>query len=265
MSNILELLKNKNILIIGGASGLGRFFVERFAKYNCVLFLDINKEEGELCEKSLKEKDCQVYYIYCDLEDDDSLRKAFAEIKDVIPSLDGMIHCARYRYLDESENLLEWDSALNVMLTSAQKCCIEAFELLKGSSGSIINISSPAAESVSSQPLSYHIAKAGLQQLTKYFSKIYGKFNIRVNAISPGYIVKDQSLEYFNENPNRLLVEKIHPLGRIGRAYDLYNCLEFLLSDFASFITGQIITIDGGLSLTENSTLLDEICREMKN
>ena len=123
-------------------------------------------------------------------------------------------------------------------------------ELAKSGKGSVINISSTNAYQVSHQPLSYHVAKAAILQLTRQLAYELGPKGIRVNAICPGLIEPIEK----NENPNpqsfkQLITETVIPLRRAGYANEITDLALFLASDMATYINGQAITIDGGMTI----------------
>ena len=118
----------------------------------------------------------------------------------------------------------------------------------------IVNISSCVVDAPSDNSGSYHLAKGGLNALTKYASIKYSDLGIRVNSILPAFILKENDSEFFYSDQNsdyREVVERLHPIGRVGREYDVASMVSFLISERASFITGQLINIDGGYGLAD--------------
>lgn len=100
------------------------------------------------------------------------------------------------------------------------------------------------------QPASYHIAKAGLTGLMKYYAVLLGNNAIRVNSVSPSSVIKDENREFYKQNSKLYdLYAGLSPLNRVGESEDIVNAVNFLLSTQASFITGQDIMVDGGISL----------------
>jgi NAD(P)-dependent dehydrogenase (short-subunit alcohol dehydrogenase family) len=111
----------------------------------------------------------------------------------------------------------------------------------------------------SNESVGYHIAKAGIEHLARYFASEFGVHGIRVNAISPGWLVKDQHKEFFysEENSNyRHSVELTHLLNPIGSIEDIVDAMLFLGSKRSKFITGQTINVDGGLGIKEPGSML---------
>jgi NAD(P)-dependent dehydrogenase (short-subunit alcohol dehydrogenase family) len=118
-------------------------------------------------------------------------------------------------------------------------------------SASVVVIGSSAARFIASeQPVGYHVAKAALVQLASFYAVSLGPQQIRVNAISSGTIVKDESRQFYAEHPElEALYRRVVPLGRMCTADDIVDVAMFLLSSQASYITGQNIVVDGGVSL----------------
>ena len=123
---------------------------------------------------------------------------------------------------------------------------------------SIVTISSVCSNLIGSESLSYHISKAALESSTKYLAHQLGALKIRVNCVQLGFIVKDEHKPIFYSAKNKTYkkwAEGVHPLGRVGHTSDVVDPIVFLLSEKSAFITGQIITVDGGLTLQEPSYL----------
>ena len=122
---------------------------------------------------------------------------------------------------------------------------------------SIIAISSVASTKIAlEQPLSYHLGKAALNQLIRYYGIKLGNAGIRVNGIEPALIYKDRAKNYYKKNEKLIkLYKKIIPLKRMGHTKDIANLILFLSSENSNYITGQIIKIDGGVSLHESVSL----------
>lgn len=123
---------------------------------------------------------------------------------------------------------------------------------------SLIMISSAAGRVVlSEQPDSYHVMKAALEQLVRYYAVKLGPKGIRVNAIAPGATIKPESRQFYADHPELTDVYAQHcPLGRMGTAQDVADVAEFLASDRAAYVTGQTIVLDGGLSCVSQESIM---------
>ena len=123
--------------------------------------------------------------------------------------------------------------------------------------GSIVILDSNASEFVyKEQNASYHYTRAALVSLTKYYAVKLGPLGIRYNLINPGTVIKRENKDFYSSNINKkIIIEKLTPLQRMGNAQDIANLVTFLYSDKSSFITGQVITVDGGISLHSSESI----------
>lgn len=241
-------MKKKHTLIVGGTRGIGRALVKTLAEQGHAVSV-IGKRSPLKSDKNIP----NVSYWILDLLDKDSLLRALTEIINQNGKLNNLIFFQRYR--GEGD---DWTGEIEVSLT-ATKDIIEllADKFDDANGNSIIIISSIASHFVAEeQPLSYHTAKAGLNQMVRYYAVALGPKGIRVNCVSPGTVLKDESKEFYLKNKQlHNLYKRITPLGRMGTSEDIAHAVEFLCSPKASFITGQNIVVDGGVSLQGHESL----------
>jgi NAD(P)-dependent dehydrogenase (short-subunit alcohol dehydrogenase family) len=112
-------------------------------------------------------------------------------------------------------------------------------------------MSSVVARSIASEPAGYHIAKAGVEQLTRYLAYALGPQKIRVNAVAPGLVDREQGPKLSDNPLNQAVIDVAVPLGRAASAIDIANVVAFLCGEQSAYVTGQVITVDGGLSIRE--------------
>lgn len=164
--------------------------------------------------------------------------------------------CFFQRYRDGVDN--PWDGEYAVSLRATSKF-IEEFKAqpVIDNDRSVIIISSPADNGVAlEQSASYHAIKAGMSQMVRYYAVALGTTRIRVNGIKPAIVLKPRAQQFYDQNPSLVnLYNRVTPLGRMGMPSDIANAVLFLSSDLASYITGQILSVDGGLSLHESASL----------
>ncbi|HDM31783.1 MAG TPA: SDR family oxidoreductase, partial [bacterium] len=141
----------------------------------------------------------------------------------------------------------EWQDVIDVDLTGVFNCTKTALPLIIANQGNIISISSVVGQRGNFGQTNYAAAKAGIIGFTKSLAKEIGRFGVRVNAIAPGFI-ETKMVESVPEEI-KIMVKKLTALGRFGKPEEVANLVYFLASDNASFITGAIINIDGGLSI----------------
>lgn len=185
--------------------------------------------------------------------DPDRLRTALVEIVGKNGKLNNLIFCQRYRGDGD-----DWAGEIETTLT-ATKTIIDSLiaEFDASRECSIVVVGSMASEFIAAeQPLSYHVAKAGLTQIVRYYAAMLGPAGIRVNCVTPGAVLKEESKEFYLQHKALYeLYQRITPLGRMATAQEIANVISFLCSAEASFITGQNVVVDGGLSLAWHESL----------
>lgn len=228
-----------HVVIVGGSRGLGRELAVNFMQNNFeVTVLSRTKPDIE-----------GINFVLTDLEliSEENANEIVTETIGIGGNIKYLIFCQRFR---GKTNL--WDGEIKVSLT-ATKMLIDKFSIHFNSIGdrAIGVVSSVYADYVGgSQDDSYHVAKAGLNQLVKYNAVALGKNGIRINSIMPLTYLKKESEQYYQSDGQLLnLYKNFVPLGRMGHVNDSVNLLNFLCSEKASFITGQSIFVDGGVSV----------------
>lgn len=245
----------KHSLVIGGTRGIGRALVKNWAEEGHILSVIGRRQPSETDRQWHG-----VYYSAIDLFDHEKLMAVLTEIIRKNGRLDNLVFFQRYR--GEGD---DWAGEIELNLT-VTKAVIERLteEFKKEGEKSIVVISSAASELIlKEQPLSYHIAKAGQNQMVRYFAVNLAPRGIRVNAVSPAIVMKEEAKDFYLQNEKlHSLYKTITPLGRMGRSEDIANATAFLCSEKASFITGQNIVVDGGLSLQSQQSLARKLCPE---
>ena len=246
------LLKNKSVIISGAARGIGRAIAIELAKEGANIsfsFLKSNKEAVDL-EKELKGFDVQVKSSQVDIKDFDAVKNWVDETKELFGGLDIVINNAGI-IKDKALALMElqdWRDVINTNLDGVfnlTKATI--ITLLKQKSGNIVNITSVSGITGISRQTNYAASKAGIIGFTKSLAREVAPYNIRVNAVAPGFIETDM-LSDLKDDFKSKIIQRI-PLARLGKAEEVAKVVKFLISDAAGYITGQIIIIDGGMSL----------------
>tara|TARA_B100000787_G_C16182481_1_gene292689 strand:+ start:1134 stop:1901 length:768 start_codon:yes stop_codon:yes gene_type:complete len=241
---------NKHALIIGANSPSAIETTNLLIKNNYKVSL-ISKSKILNINNSKKLEN--IYKYRLDITKSNNLKITIRKIIKKMGNIDTLIFFQRYRgnkYTIQNE----MDTSLN-----ATTDIIETIFKYKNSCElkSIIAISSVASTKIAlEQPLSYHLGKAALNQLIRYYGIKLGNAGIRVNGIEPALIYKDRAKNYYKKNEKLIkLYKKIIPLKRMGHTKDIANLILFLSSENSNYITGQIIKIDGGVSLHESVSL----------
>ena len=240
-------MNTKRILISGGSRGIGRACVELFAsRGHRVAFIyrsddnaadEVSAKTGALAIKAnVAVYDEAVSAFNCALEQLGGI--------DVLVNNAGISLCSLFT----DTTYEQWQSIIDTNLTSAFTLSRECSrEMIRKHSGSIINIGSVWGRCGASCEVAYSASKAGLRGLTQALAKELGPSGIRVNCIEPGVIDTDMNAEHSKETMDELCDET--PLCRIGKPEDVAEAVYFLSSNRSSFITGQIIGVDGGFAL----------------
>lgn len=247
-------------VITGGASGIGRGVAEVFgeAGYRLVL-ADVDAEAGRQTAEDLRALGYEIELIPCDVGDESQVAAMIQAAARRWQRIDFLLNNAGIVGRPTSiENLEqeELDHVLAVDLKSVFYTCKHVIPLMRqAGGGSILNVASITAETGSASYAAYGVAKAGVIALTRGLARQIGRFNIRINCLSPGSIGGTGLMqEHYDRHPERReqdrlgLMKKI-PLGRTGRPRDIAHLALFLASPLAAHIHGSVVTVDGGESL----------------
>ena len=226
-------------VVVGGSKGNGlaisKMFVERGDKtYNISRFDD----------------NSHGFHVPADLVNVDDISRAFDEIFQKSSVIDYLVFSQRNRTKTE-----DYDYEFKLTLNSVNEI-IEITKNYLSKNASIVVLGSPASQFIVDETLHYHTSKAALESLVKYYAVKLGPSSIRVNCILPGTVIKKENKEFYENNHElTLLFKHIIPLSRQGTDDDIAKLVSFLCSDDSSFITGQNIFVDGGLSLVGQESL----------
>lgn len=235
----------KTVLITGGSRGIGKAIVYKFSSAGYNVILNYNKSE-EAAIKIANELD-NVKPFRADISIRSEVEEMFDFIKKTYGHIDVLVNNAGIAHygLFQDVTLEEWDNMVGVNLTGVFNCTQLALpEMINRKNGKIINISSTWGIVGASNEVIYSAVKAGVVGMTKALAKEVGPSNINVNCIAPGIIMTDMindcTIEELDEITNQI------PLKRIGCTDDIANLALFLASDEANYITGQVISPNGG-------------------
>ena len=246
----MKLLENKVALITGGGRGIGRSICESFAENGCNVAFTYNssKEAAENLVEELKKYDVKVKSYKSDASDHDKSVELIDNVVSDFERIDVLVNNAGIT----KDNLLmrmspsDFKDVVNVNLGSVfnlTKSSIKIF--LKQKEGSIINISSIVGVKGNAGQSNYAASKAGIIGFSKSIALELGSRNIRCNVVAPGFIETDMT-DSLSDDVLEKWKESI-PLKRSGKPNDVGNACVFLASDLSSYITGQVLQVDGGL------------------
>ena len=248
----MNLLAGKTALVTGAARGIGKAIALRFASEGAnIAFTDlVIDDNGKALEKELEDCGIKAKGYASNAADFDETHETVKEILNHFGRIDVLVNNAGIArdglMLRMSEQ--QWDTVINVNLKSAFNF-IHAITpiMMKQRCGSIINISSVVGVSGNTGQANYAASKAGMIGLAKSIAKELGSRGIRANAIAPGFIITDMTASL----PEKVREEweKLIPLRRGGTPEDVANVSLFLASDLSSYMTGQVISVCGGMNI----------------
>ncbi len=248
----MKLLEGKTAIITGGTRGIGKAIALRFAQEGANVaftgrtYNDNMKEvETEIANMGVKSKG----YAF-DASNFEDTHKVVEQIKEDFGKIDILVNNAGITQDGLMMRMTEqqWDSVINVNLKSAFNF-VHALTpiMMRQKSGSIINMSSVVGITGNAGQANYSASKAGLIGLTKSLAKEIGSRGIRVNAIAPGFILTDMTNE-LSEDLRKQWAQQI-PLRRGGAPEDVANVALFLASDLSAYVTGQVMSVCGGMNM----------------
>jgi NAD(P)-dependent dehydrogenase (short-subunit alcohol dehydrogenase family) len=241
-------LKNKVAVIIGGGNGIGRAIAIRFAAEGArVAINDIDKAAGQTLEADIERLGGTSFYLHGDAASERDVSALMTAVKDRFGGLDVLVNNVVATEATLAAN--EWDTLAAVCLKSYWISMKAAFPLMQHAGSSVVNISSVNGLMGFGKDHLYSSMKAAILGLSRSMVGEYSPHGIRINCICPGTIVTERWKKRFEKNPElEAKLTRLYPIGRLGNPEDVANAAIFLASDDSSFITGAVLTVDGGLT-----------------
>lgn len=242
--------QNKVVLVTGGSRGIGRAIAVEFAKRGADIVFTYAGNEAAATEtvKACTDAGAKAQAKRFDVTDSAACSACIDEVVKEHGKLDVLVNNAGVaidgllmRFKDE-----DWDKTLDTNLKGAFALMRAASRpMMKAKGGAIVNVSSIVGEMGNAGQAAYAASKAGLLGLTKAIAKELASRNIRVNAVTPGFITTDMTAA-LNDELKAKMADAI-PLGRIGNPEEIAKAVAFLASDAASYITGEVLKVNGGM------------------
>ena len=247
-------IQEKVALITGASSGLGHHFAHLLASRGAKVMLAARRTQRlESATGEIRSANGTAQWVEMDVTNSDSIKSGFEKTLQQFGSVDIVINNAgvaeNCNALDVSEEL--WDYTVNTNLKGAWLVAQQAGKAMSASNrgGVIVNICSILGRSVMGGVTPYSAAKAGLEHLTRTLAFEWARYNIRVNAIAPGYIVTEINREFLESSRSERALKKI-PQRRFGQPEDLDGTVLLLVSNASAYMTGSVIVVDGGHTQT---------------
>jgi 3-oxoacyl-[acyl-carrier protein] reductase len=243
-------LKDRVAIITGAARGIGKAIVLTFVREGAkVAIVDVDKEGLNILKNEIMKNRGEVITISCDITDSSDVREMVRQTHKIFGRIDILVNNAGIIRRGTIETVTEedWDRVIEVNLKGTFNCCKAVVEIMKTQGyGKMVNVSSIAGKmgDITSAP-GYGSSKAGVDALTKTLARQLAPYGINVNAISPHAIETEMSAQWSGERRKEIIASI--PLGRLGKPEDVAEAVVFLASDEASFITGEILDVNGGV------------------
>ena len=242
-------LKGRVAIVTGGARGIGKAIALTFLREGAkVAIIDFDKERLEILKKEIEKTKGETIAISCDISKSSDVKEMVSQVQKSFGRIDILVNNAGIIRRGTIETVTEedWDRVIEVNLKGTFNCCKAVAGVMKQQGyGKIVNVSSIAGKmgDITSAP-GYGPSKAGVDALTKTLARQLAPYGINVNAVSPHAIETEMSAQWSEERRKEIIASI--PLGRLGKPEDVANAVLFLASDEASFITGEILDVNGG-------------------
>lgn len=238
------------VLITGASRGIGAQCALRFAREGCDVAINYHhsEESAMALVKEIEALGVRVCALQADVADSMQVRKMFDTVRAQLGAVDVLVNNAGIAHVGLLTDMTdhEWRRLIDTDLSGTFYCCREALlDMIRAHSGVIVNIASMWGEAGASCEAAYSAAKAGVIGLTKALAKEVGPSGVRVNAVSPGVVMTDMMASFSEEDVAALKDET--PLMQLGAPEDIADAVLFLASEKARFITGQVLSVNGGM------------------
>jgi 3-oxoacyl-[acyl-carrier protein] reductase len=243
-------LKDRVAIITGAARGIGKAIALTSVREGAkVALVDVDKEGLNILKNEIMKNRGEVITISCDITDSADVREMVRQTHKIFGRIDILVNNAGIIRRGTIETVTEedWDRVIEVNLKGTFNCCKSVVGIMKEQGyGKIVNVSSIAGKmgDITSAP-GYGSSKAGVDALTKTLARQLAPYGINVNAVSPHAIETEMSAQWSEEKRKEIIASI--PLGRLGKPEDVAEAVLFLASDEASFITGEILDVNGGV------------------
>lgn len=248
-------LSGRIAMVTGGNRGIGLGIAKGLAVAGAtVVIVNRKAAEGQSAAESLKKEGLSAVAIPADVCDTSSIATLLTKVVRDFGKIDVLVNNAGVVVRKPTEEISEedWDYVMDTNLKAVFFCCqLVGREMLRNKRGKIINISSNVSHRLQPIRSVYATSKAGVNHLTRALAQEWAKYNINVNVIAPSVTITDMNRKYYLEDhPEALEAHlRLTPRGRVAAPEDYVGAAVFLASDAADYVTGQILYVDGGVTL----------------
>ncbi len=244
-------LEGKNAIVTGGSKGIGYGMAIALAAMGAnVVIVSRNLQEGQAAAKDCAAKGVKAHAISCDVTNSAAVTSMVAEAAQVMGSVDILVNNAGMNIRKPLVDVLDsdWDTVIN---TNMKGVFLVGREVVKqmikqGQGGKIVNIGSVTSVVGIPNMTSYAATKGGVRQLTQVWALELVEHNIQVNAVFPAYIRTPMTESWLSDKARLDWILNMTPMGRVGEMHEVAGPVAFLCSDWASYITGTVLCVDGG-------------------
>lgn len=248
----------KIALITGGAGAIGSCTAFELARNGAIVFInDNNEENGEKIVNEITSKGFKAFFQKGDVTKEDDIKSFIDTALSKFGHIDILINNVGHNVGNDKRNPIfyyksqDWNKVIDVCIDSLYFCCKYTIgNMIDRNYGKILNIGSVAGFNMPLQLQSpFNSAKSAVVNLTKSLALDYGNYQINVNAIVPGSIINEElkNIIYDTEEKTKSMLSHI-PLGKVGKPIDIANAVLYLVSDEAEYVTGSVLSVDGGWS-----------------
>ena len=247
--DIMKGLKDKVAIITGSGQGIGKATAFLFANEGAmVIVAEYNKDSGEAVASEIIEDGGKAWFVQVDISSRESVQSLISNVMDTHGSIGILVNNAGVIKDNTLEKMTdeEFDRVISVNLRGTYNCTKEVAEIMREQgSGVILNAASVVALYGNFGQTNYVASKAGIIGMTKVWARELGRDGIRVNAVAPGFISTDMTKD-IPENVIEMMLKKV-PLQRMGEPEEVASVYAWLASDEAGYVTGTVISVDGGV------------------
>lgn len=248
-----DLLKEKVILVTGGGTGLGRSMATRFLELGAKVAIASRKHDvlEKAAAEMMEQTGGEVFFTTCDVRDADQVEKLMDSVWNHFGAIDVLVNNAAGNFASPTENLSPRavDAVLGIVLHGTFYCTLSLGKrwIAAKRAGTVLNILATYAWTGSAFVVPSAAAKAGVMAMTQSLAVEWGKYNIRLNGIAPGPFPTPGATTRLSPTADftQMAINR-NPLKRVGEHIELANLAAYLVSDYAGYINGEVVVIDGG-------------------